>query len=388
MLLRFASCVVLLVGGAASCVTDVDCNLNGVCGAAGACACAAAWTGDTCGVLNLHPARPSPGAGYDEANSSSWGGSIVADPDDGGKWHMFVSRMEGHCGLNAWQQNSQIIRAEASDPGGPYTNVETILPHFAHGPSVRRLPDGSYIMMHLGCGRPFVPFTAGCTNGWTPGKQQQQQQQQQQHADADPAPLCNQFNVSVMTAPKPTGPWSASTQVFLSDGAAAPAAASWFVPSGRQFSNPAPHVLANGSLLCAFRADARSGGEHVSVALAAGPLGPYVDRRPHAAVASHSGEDPYLWQDERGHWHMLMHNMGGSGGVGSHAYSADAVTWVRSGVAPYNATVSFVDGSAKKMRRRERPQLLLDGAGRPLYFTTGVEDVHDHTYTLVIKVHT
>eukprot|EP01047_Picozoa_sp_COSAG01_P017627 COSAG01_NODE_937_length_12628_cov_12.665257_11_plen_81_part_00 len=20
--------------------------------------------------------------------------------------------------------------------------------------------------------------------------------------------------------------------------------------------------------------------------------------------------DPYLWRDERGHWHMLMHNMG------------------------------------------------------------------------------
>ena len=84
---------------------------------------------------------------------------------------------------------------------------------------------------------------------------------------------------------------------------------------------------------------------------------------------------------------MLMHNMGG-GGVGSHAYSTDAVHWVRSDVEPYTATVKFADGTSKDMRRRERPQLVLDGDGRPLYFTSGVEDVHDHTYTLTIKVHT
>ena len=62
------------------------------------------------------------------------------------------------------------------------------------------------------------------------------------------------------------------------------------------------------------------------------------------------------------------------------------VKLVRSHVAPYNATVYFADGTSKDMRRRERPQLVLDNDGRPLYFTSGVEDVHDHTYTLTIKV--
>jgi hypothetical protein len=210
----------------------------------------------------------------------------------------------------------------------------------------------------------------GCTHGWTPGKVARNAE--------DPAP-CNQFNVSVMIAPTPEGPWGASTQVFLDSGNAT----SWYVPSGRQFSNPAPHVMDDGSIVCAFRADARTGGEHVSVASAASPLSAYVDSRAQAAVASHNGEDPYLWRDERGHWHLLMHNMGG--GVGSHAFSRDAKAWTRSDVQPYTATVAFEDGTTKTMSRRERPQLVTDADGRPLFFTSGVQDAHDHTLTIQVR---
>jgi hypothetical protein len=81
---------------------------------------------------------------------------------------------------------------------------------------------------------------------------------------------------------------------------------------------------------------------------------------------------------------MLMHNMGG--GVGSHAFSRDATNWTRSNDAPYTSTVYFSDGSKKAMHRRERPELLLSPTGQPRYFTTGVEDVSDHTYTLTMKV--
>ena len=55
------------------------------------------------GQLNLAPARPSPHSGYDEFGSSSWGGSIVADPNNK-TWHMFVSRFVGNCGLGSWRQ--------------------------------------------------------------------------------------------------------------------------------------------------------------------------------------------------------------------------------------------------------------------------------------------
>jgi len=155
------------------------------------------------------------------------------------------------------------------------------------------------------------------------------------------------------------------------------------VPSGRQFFNPAPHVLDNGTIMCAYRAGARSGGEHVSVATAANPTSLYIDARAAPAV-SHTGEDPFLWRDERGYYHMLMHNMG-SGGCGAHAFSRDGATWTRSEDAPYTYDVEFSNNSSVTMRRRERPQLLLTPDGRPLFFSSGVEYASDSTYTLVMK---
>eukprot|EP01050_Picozoa_sp_SAG11_P016575 SAG11_NODE_2279_length_3579_cov_6.588506_2_plen_96_part_00 len=92
---------------------------------------------------------------------------------------------------------------------------------------------------------------------------------------------------------------------------------------------------------------------------------------------------------------MLMHNMGGSlnrtagddGGLFvSHAFSRDSITWVRSGTAPATGLVTYTDGSRKYMKRRERPQLLLSSTGQPRYYSSGVEDVADHSYTLVMKV--
>ena len=66
---------------------------------------------------------------------------------------MYVSRIAGHCGLDAWKQNSEIVHAVSNDPEGPYTYESTLLPYFAHGPSVRVLPNGSFMLMHLGCGK-------------------------------------------------------------------------------------------------------------------------------------------------------------------------------------------------------------------------------------------
>ena len=42
------------------------------------------------------------------------------------QWSMFSSFMLGGCGLNDWDINSEIVRAVASDPVGPYTMVERV----------------------------------------------------------------------------------------------------------------------------------------------------------------------------------------------------------------------------------------------------------------------
>ena len=44
------------------CKTDLDCSLNGICTAAGACVCDKPWKGDACGVLGY---KVTPKSGLD-----------------------------------------------------------------------------------------------------------------------------------------------------------------------------------------------------------------------------------------------------------------------------------------------------------------------------------
>jgi hypothetical protein len=82
-----------------------------------------------------------------------------------------------------------------------------------------------------------------------------------------------------------------------------------------------------------------------------------------------------------------MHNMGEHGVVARHAFSRDGVAnWTSSKLPPYSTLVAFSDGSTKQMTRRERPQLVLSERGQPRYFSSGVQDIADHTYTLVIAI--
>ena len=106
------------------------------------------------------------------------------------------------------------------------------------------------------------------------------------------------------------------------------------------------------------------------------------------------GEDPSMWIDKDGHYHILSHNgdrgKGGtaampSGDCGRHFFSTngEAGTWV---VAPFpkenlggcaypRTGVEFADGSVRSFYRRERPHLVLGADGfTPVALTTAVID--------------
>ena len=145
----------------ASCSTDEDCSLNGLC-LTRTCKCDPGWNGNDCGVLAIK-ATPL-GAGFQQPNTSSWGGSVIKGP---AKWHMYLSRMSESCGLTSWATNSEIIHAVSSTIEGPYSYSDTVLPRFAHNPTIHFV-DGSYLLFHIGCGanaNGSHPPVERCLNG-------------------------------------------------------------------------------------------------------------------------------------------------------------------------------------------------------------------------------
>eukprot|EP00536_Pseudo-nitzschia_multiseries_P010338 jgi/Psemu1/25625/gm1.25625_g len=137
--------------------------------APGVCGCFPGWKGRTCEVLDLLPVDPQRiGLRLPDRDSSTWGGSVVYDRDDG-LYHMFASEIVYGCGLYSWTTNSQVI-----------------LPTFAHDANIVRAPTGEYVLYVTALSgvipedcRKHPPAARG------PGMNENEQRHQQFHKDKD-----------------------------------------------------------------------------------------------------------------------------------------------------------------------------------------------------------
>ena len=118
---------------AAGCANDFDCSLGGEC-VQGSCKCDATFRGPHCVELNLLPAKRDSGYNPTANHSASWGGNPVLGPD-GKTWHFFGSEFTNGCDVGQWISNSQVIRATATEPGGPYHKQEVVADVFHHSKS-------------------------------------------------------------------------------------------------------------------------------------------------------------------------------------------------------------------------------------------------------------
>ena len=83
----------------------LDCSLNGDC-AAGRCVCYAGWTGSSCGILDLEPAKHGEGLFGLNSSTSSWGNMVQHWPATGplagdGRWYMAADIMDHSCGMHS-----------------------------------------------------------------------------------------------------------------------------------------------------------------------------------------------------------------------------------------------------------------------------------------------
>ena len=98
-------------------------------------------------------------------------------------------------------------------------------------------------------------------------------------------------------------------------------------------------------------------------------------------------EDPFLYTDKRGHWHLLVHRYDYRNGypqnpnatqpmlVSGHAYSEDGLDWHYSPVPPYEAIVRLQSGKEIHYSTFERPHLVFDENREPIYLLNGVAEL-------------
>lgn len=84
-------------------------------------------------------------------------------------------------------------------------------------------------------------------------------------------------------------------------------------------------------------------------------------------------EDPDMWVDKRGNWHIVNHcynnyewDQCSASVLSSHFFSTDGKAWhfLPQGVQPYTHTVHYDDGSLHMFVTMERPNLFFDKQGQ------------------------
>ena len=311
-----------------------DCSLNGECVSDGVCACDAPWHGAACGLIGVEPAQAGGLYGY-SPNVSSWGGNAVLGDD--GMHHLYVAEMATG-GLKAWASQSECTHAVSGTAQGPFTKTSAdggeALPKWCHNPyTLRDSSTGRFLMFHIGSSN-----------------------------DTD------RQHDFLHAAASPFGPWTAA-------------------PSKPQScNNPAPAFHPNGTLfaVCNHQQITRASGAPLSLNTSWSELATMQKLPAHGTVdRDRHWEDPSLWFDRRGNWHVLYHVYclrpfaERKECMSGHAFSRDGESWTFSNVEPFNGTVSFVGGSPPiTFSTRERPHVVFapEDANRttPIGVTTGV----------------
>eukprot|EP01052_Picozoa_sp_SAG31_P034673 SAG31_NODE_4084_length_3603_cov_5.623002_4_plen_431_part_00 len=334
-----------LVGSTATigCSTQRDCNMNGVC-RRGRCYCDPWWTGERCSALRLGHAKPNGGYRTSSgAQFSSWGGAIV---QSGGQFHLFASEWTWGCGLEYWTPNSRIVRATSSEVDGPYMFAEQVLPTFYTNPQLTTAADGALLLYVIGqpCNR-----TADCTDpARPPGKPYHYTCRY--HNDM-------QSGISLFSSKTgPLGPWHSQGMILNGSGS----------PNGGGFNNsrtnPAPLANDDGSITLVFRGGSKGyRAEFLGSARAEAWADKYFVTTVKPLLPDNL-EDPFLYRDCRGGYHMLAHSIGRDNrGVGVHMHSTNGHSWSMGNPATaYTTEVAWSDGTNSTLARRERPVLVFE----------------------------
>lgn len=305
---------------------------------------------------------PAPvGGGFAMDGYWVWCGSAIRGED--GRYHLFAARWpQQYKFLPGYQSYSEIVRAVADEPVGPYRFAEVVLPdrgpgfwdgRMTHNPAIVRRGDG-YLLFYIGATFDGPKPTA-----------------EQLRDGPDFWPWYRSIRIGLATSRSVLGPWRRADEPFL-----VPQPGGW---DAHVVTNPSPCIADDGRLLLYYRSYIHGVGCRLGLAIFDDPAGPCVWRsdRPLFDGADLTVEDPCVFQVE-GHFEMLVKDLNGQTvgeyHAGAHMLSTDGVGWE---LAPekkaYSRDVLFGDGQVRRLGSFERPQVLMEG-GVPTHLFAAMAD--------------
>lgn len=319
-----------------------------------------------------------------------WDGSAIRGED--GRYHLFASRWPRELSMTPhWVTNSEIVRAVADRPEGPYEFEEVVFAprepdawdgKMTHNPSIHRYKD-RFLLFYIGTTYGAeMPTVASPISG-----------------DARSNPVAKEARanqrIGLAVSESVYGPWSRPDGAVLQH-----RPGRW---DGLMTVNPAPCVREDGSVLLVYKSTAHNEDLlRLGVARAESLDSEFV-RISHEPIFKFDEigghvEDPFIWWSRpTQRYELIMKDMTGAicgekhGGI--HASSLDGVSWtVSSPAKAYSRLVTWDDGSTTTQGSLERPQLLIQ-EGSPTHLFAATADgpgdgfnAASRTWTMVIPL--
>lgn len=322
--------------------------------------------------MQLQPVPAS--AKFTEEGYFVWCGSMTRTPD--GKCHLFYSRWPRRFGFEAWVTHSEVARAVADRPLGPYHPADVVLPargkeHWdglcTHNPTVL-LFDGRYYLYYMGNTQDGAPTQA---SRWTQRNHQR---------------------IGVAVADRPDGPWQRFDRPLIAPTPGFHDALCCANPSVLRRPGGKDYLMVYKAV--GDRGELPFGGPVVHVvATASHPLGPFV-KFPEPAFTSQAttfaAEDPFIWC-QNGHYWAIVKDMGGyfTGAGTSLALfgSSDGVDWQPAG-RPLVSTLGlhWEEGEWQPLARLERPQVWLENGEPAVLFCAAMDAGRNETFNVAIPL--
>lgn len=322
-------------------------------------------------AFNLAPAVRN--AGFRMDGYWVWCGSVIRAED--GRYHMFASRWAKSLPFHpGWLLNSEVVRAVSDTPEGPYEFQEVVLPargaeywdgRMTHNPMIAR-QGGKYILFYTGSTHPFPALKP-----------------HEKADNSDPRTVVARASkrTGIAVADCIYGPWTRFDEPILPT---RPGTFYSFLTS-----NACPAFRSDGSVYVIFKSrrydDYRHSSMMIGAAAAESWQGPYRvlnDAPIFGPDRFGEIEDPFVWLDNSGVYHLIAKDMsgaiGGEEAGGILAHSPNGIDWQPDkNPHVYSREVHWMDGEVSTFALFERPFILFED-GRPVCLFAAVADLHPY----------